>query len=187
VNISIFSYYFLVIIKFEYFIWISVPQWAIWSDWSSCSQTCGRGYQTRMRLCDNEYTTEDGHVQTCAQANSELQSSETRECLLNGTHPHCTCELLSQTILSNLYIKATQGNLKMWPLWAVTLYIQWLYVLFINREYEAALYIQWLYVLFIYREYEAALYRQCLYVLFINREYEAALYIQWLYAVFINR
>ena len=35
---------------------------------------------------------------------------------LNGTHPHCTCELLSQTILSNLYIKATQGNLKMWPL-----------------------------------------------------------------------
>ena len=24
----------------------------------------------------------------------------------------------------NLYIKDTQGNMKMWPLWAVSLYIQ---------------------------------------------------------------
>jgi hypothetical protein len=30
----------------------------------------------------------------------------------------------SNKLQSNLYIKATQGNLKMWPLLAVALYIQ---------------------------------------------------------------
>ena len=38
-------------------------------------------------------------------------------------------------IQSNLYIKAIQGNLKMWPFWEAALYMQVkLYALFINGE-----------------------------------------------------
>ena len=51
-------------------------------------------------------------------------------------------------IQSNLYIKATLGNMKMWPLWAVALYIQVkLSALFIDGENETALYRQWFVIL----------------------------------------
>ena len=45
---------------------------------------------------------------------------------------------------SNLYIKATQGNLKMWPLWALSfIYRLKLHALFINGENEPVFYRQW--------------------------------------------
>jgi hypothetical protein len=50
------------------------------------------------------------------------------EYLNNSTKSHvalkrrsCGIEIVYQ-MQSHLYIKATQGNLKMWPLWAVALY-----------------------------------------------------------------
>lgn len=27
--------------------------WGRWADWSACSTTCGKGYQTRSRMCDD--------------------------------------------------------------------------------------------------------------------------------------
>ena len=44
-----------------------------------------------------------------------------------------------------MYITATEGNMKMWPLWAVAFYIpvNIIYALFINGGNEIVLYRQW--------------------------------------------
>ena len=35
---------------------------AIWTEWSACSRTCGRGVQTRTRYCGNNIISSCGHV-----------------------------------------------------------------------------------------------------------------------------
>ncbi|XP_063406150.1 uncharacterized protein LOC134690108 [Mytilus trossulus] len=67
----------------------TIPQWAYWSEWTGCSVSCGRGQQTRQRLCDNEFDTKDGYRQRCNQPGSELHNSETRDCPLKGVHDFC--------------------------------------------------------------------------------------------------
>ena len=69
-----------------------VPQWSSWSSWSTCSTSCGRGSQSRTRSCQNSKSTSDGQSAVCAQSGSEKHTSETRECLMPGSQPYCTCE-----------------------------------------------------------------------------------------------
>jgi hypothetical protein len=64
----------------------------MWQEWTSCSVTCGIGYQIRVRQCENEHVTNDGVTRTCDQSGSELHNMETRGCLLAGSHPYCTCK-----------------------------------------------------------------------------------------------
>jgi hypothetical protein len=51
-----------------------------------------------------------------------LMCTNIRQQLCNIYRKWMPSDILRQQ--SNLYIKDTQGNLKMWPLWAATLYIQ---------------------------------------------------------------
>lgn len=74
-----------------FFCSILVPQWAMWGDWSSCTVTCGQGTQTRHRSCENDHTTLDGYNNVCSQDGSEKHRQETRDCLLKGSQPYCTC------------------------------------------------------------------------------------------------
>lgn len=80
------------------FILFAVPQWAYWSEWTGCSVSCGRGQQTRQRLCDNEFDTKDGYRQRCNQPGSELHHIETRDCPLKGVHDFCPCEYINFVI-----------------------------------------------------------------------------------------
>jgi len=36
-------------------------EWASWSSWGTCGVTCGSGYQTRNRTCDNPAPAHSGN------------------------------------------------------------------------------------------------------------------------------
>ncbi|XP_043555476.1 hemicentin-1 [Chiloscyllium plagiosum] len=50
-----------------------VGGWGSWLPWGPCSETCGKGIQTRLRLCNNPPPSFDG-------ANCEGQDAQTRVC-----------------------------------------------------------------------------------------------------------
>lgn len=56
--------------------------WSDWSMWSSCSKSCGKGYQTRYRSCNNP-TPENGG-QICMGGSKEMQECINHSCVING-------------------------------------------------------------------------------------------------------
>ena len=54
--------------------------WGSWTDWSSCSVTCGGGYQFRTRRCDDPPPLNGGAE--CPGSDEEIQSCNTENCLL---------------------------------------------------------------------------------------------------------
>ena len=54
--------------------------WGSWTDWSSCSVTCGGGFQRRTRQCDDPTPCNGGAE--CPGSDKEVQSCNTKTCLL---------------------------------------------------------------------------------------------------------
>ena len=52
--------------------------WTDWSEWGSCSLTCGGGNQTHTRTCSNPAPNHGG--QECHGNDSELQSCNENSC-----------------------------------------------------------------------------------------------------------
>ena len=49
------------------------PKWMAWSQWSSCSVTCGKGVRSRSRECS-------GDASMCSGDNKEVQFCGSNEC-----------------------------------------------------------------------------------------------------------
>ncbi|GAA6099393.1 hemicentin-1 isoform X2 [Tachysurus ichikawai] len=56
--------------------------WAAWLQWSPCSETCGKGIQTRIRLCNNPPPSFGGP--TCSGADTQTQVCTERNCPVDG-------------------------------------------------------------------------------------------------------
>ncbi|XP_049335709.1 hemicentin-1 isoform X1 [Astyanax mexicanus] len=56
--------------------------WGAWLPWSPCSETCGKGMQTRIRLCNNPPPSFDGPP--CKGAETQTQVCTERNCPVDG-------------------------------------------------------------------------------------------------------
>ncbi|XP_044528060.1 hemicentin-1 [Gracilinanus agilis] len=56
--------------------------WSTWLPWGSCSESCGKGTQTRMRLCNNPPPSFDGAY--CDGAETQMQVCNERPCPVDG-------------------------------------------------------------------------------------------------------
>ncbi|XP_053542916.1 hemicentin-1 isoform X1 [Ictalurus punctatus] len=56
--------------------------WASWLQWSPCSETCGKGMQTRVRLCNNPPPSFGGPP--CSGADTQTQVCTERNCPVDG-------------------------------------------------------------------------------------------------------
>ncbi|KAI5614770.1 hemicentin-1 isoform X1 [Silurus asotus] len=56
--------------------------WASWLQWSPCSETCGKGMQTRIRLCNNPPPSFGGP--TCIGVDTQTQVCTERNCPVDG-------------------------------------------------------------------------------------------------------
>ncbi|XP_067023737.1 coadhesin-like [Acropora muricata] len=61
---------------------ISDGSWSQWGTWSSCTQSCGTGRQTRMRSCSNPPPYEGGS--DCGGIGTESRPCNTKDCPVNG-------------------------------------------------------------------------------------------------------
>ena len=52
--------------------------WGAWLPWSSCSETCGKGMQTRVRLCNNPPSS--FHGPPCEGPDTQTQLCKERHC-----------------------------------------------------------------------------------------------------------
>ena len=62
--------------KARYFVLVD-GVWSLWSDWDTCTVTCGGGTQNRMRTCDNPAPANGG-------ANCVGDSTEPSNCNTDG-------------------------------------------------------------------------------------------------------
>uniref|UniRef100_A0A3Q1GJS2 Uncharacterized protein n=1 Tax=Acanthochromis polyacanthus TaxID=80966 RepID=A0A3Q1GJS2_9TELE len=56
--------------------------WGSWLPWSPCSETCGKGMQSRIRLCNNPPPAFDGPQ--CEGTDTQTQVCKERPCPVNG-------------------------------------------------------------------------------------------------------
>ncbi|XP_053386636.1 SCO-spondin-like [Mercenaria mercenaria] len=56
--------------------------WGVWSNWTSCSTSCGSGRQTRARLCDSPSPQYGGY--NCSGNNTQTQLCHNPECPVDG-------------------------------------------------------------------------------------------------------
>lgn len=56
--------------------------WNAWQPWSACSKSCGKGSQTRMRLCNNPPPSFGGAH--CSGAETQMQVCNERHCPVDG-------------------------------------------------------------------------------------------------------
>ncbi|KAJ7986246.1 hypothetical protein DPEC_G00337960 [Dallia pectoralis] len=56
--------------------------WGTWLPWSSCSETCSKGIQMRVRLCNNPAPSLDGPA--CEGTDSQTQLCEEKQCSVDG-------------------------------------------------------------------------------------------------------
>lgn len=56
-------------------------QWGVWSEWSRCSVTCGKGVKTRERACNNPKKETDG--KDCQGERTETKECESAACNMN--------------------------------------------------------------------------------------------------------
>ncbi|KAG5850585.1 hypothetical protein ANANG_G00084020 [Anguilla anguilla] len=56
--------------------------WGAWLPWSPCSESCGKGMQTRIRLCNNPPPSFDGPP--CEGADTQTQVCQERHCPVDG-------------------------------------------------------------------------------------------------------
>ncbi|XP_077188775.1 hemicentin-1 isoform X2 [Paroedura picta] len=56
--------------------------WSSWLPWGPCSETCGKGTQTRLRLCNNPPPSFDGS--SCNGPDAQMQVCSEQDCPVNG-------------------------------------------------------------------------------------------------------
>ncbi|XP_049724489.1 hemicentin-1 isoform X1 [Elephas maximus indicus] len=56
--------------------------WSFWQPWSACSESCGKGTQTRTRLCNHPPPSFDGPY--CKGAETQMQVCNKRHCPVDG-------------------------------------------------------------------------------------------------------
>ncbi|KAJ8376139.1 hypothetical protein SKAU_G00067190 [Synaphobranchus kaupii] len=56
--------------------------WGVWLPWSPCSESCGKGMQTKIRLCNNPPPSFDGPP--CEGADTQTQVCKERHCPVDG-------------------------------------------------------------------------------------------------------
>ncbi|XP_028400689.1 uncharacterized protein LOC114523847 isoform X2 [Dendronephthya gigantea] len=56
--------------------------WSAWSDWTPCSQTCGKSVKLRMRKCDNPAASNGGR--SCYGHEKEEEQCDLQVCSVNG-------------------------------------------------------------------------------------------------------
>lgn len=56
--------------------------WGDWSEWTPCSKTCGKGYKSRKRLCNNPAPKYNGR--DCEGENYEYEECKIKPCSNNG-------------------------------------------------------------------------------------------------------
>ncbi|XP_071607418.1 hemicentin-1 isoform X3 [Heliangelus exortis] len=56
--------------------------WSSWLPWGPCSETCGKGTQTRARLCTNPAPSHDGSY--CEGSDTQMQVCNKRHCPVDG-------------------------------------------------------------------------------------------------------
>ena len=74
---------------------VSSGEWSCWSDFSSCSMSCGQGLKVRQRTCQS---TKNGHSYNvhCKGNNMEEQPCEMPAC--TGKCIKCSMVILSESI-----------------------------------------------------------------------------------------
>ncbi|NWU93884.1 HMCN1 protein, partial [Upupa epops] len=57
-------------------------EWSSWLPWGPCSETCGKGTQVRLRLCNNPPPAHDGSY--CEGSDAQIQVCNKRRCPVDG-------------------------------------------------------------------------------------------------------